>query len=120
MGSDLRRFRDAHARGDDGGCVDAGHRGGGRVQHRGDARKREVGFLREETRNLRLRAIAWVEYHGGGARARELLSVQRIRKKGDRIGAGAGQRTDARDDAVGVAVKLTTETVRELAQGRGH
>ena len=113
-------LRHVNAGRDDGACVDARHRDAWRVQQRGDPREREVGLLREETRNLRLRAVARVEYHCSGPCVRQLLSVQRIREKSDRIVAGAGQRADARDDTIGVAVKLTTEQVRELAQGRGH
>ena len=66
------------------------------------------------------RAVAFLEDNGGGPRAGELRTIQRIREERDRVGSGARERTDARYDSLTVAVQLATEGVRELAQGRGH
>ena len=90
------------------------------IQVGGDPRVGEIGLRVDEARGRAAGALLLFENDGAGARARELRAIERIREERDRVGAGTAERADAGYDSSGIAVQLTTEPVRELAQGRGH
>jgi hypothetical protein len=65
-------------------------------------------------------AIIGRENDGRRTRVRELLAIQGIGEERDCVGSRAQQRADAVDYDLAVAMKLTSESRRELAQRRGH
>ena len=106
----------ACTRADDGGGVYSGDYGRQRMQPSGHARVRCVRVFAHQGGDRTFRGGRGLENDGRRARVRELAPVTRAGEKGDCASVGVGERGNAVDARIGVAMQFATESYGKLPE----